>query len=148
MKNDESNVEEKLERLDQNTFLNYNALVVDDDQDMINLVENYFKNPRFHGHLFEAHDPAEAIEFLKENSLDFCVMDIGLGRHNGLHLAKTLRLLSHYEIPILFITKTKEMIQDYYRQDIRNSYFLPKPFTKNDLLKVTEMMVPEMFTTK
>lgn len=112
--------------------------ILDDDANQLNLIERYIKRGNFP---FKVNfntflKTKEMISSIDLNHADLLIIDINLENLNGFELAKFLRELTIVEIPIVFISSNKNYIRDFYRNDIRNSYFLPKPFCQETFEKL------------
>ena len=64
------------------------------------------------------------------------IIDVNLDDINGFELAQFLRKMTKLEIPIIFISSNENYIRDFYHFEVRNSYFLPKPFSQETFEKV------------
>lgn len=91
-----------------------NILVVDDDQDMRMLLENYLKKLEVERIHF-TETAQETYEFLKLNGLktepvaDLIILDIILGEENGIEICRKIKKSPVYrEVPIIMITAQKE----------------------------------------
>ncbi|MBF0197371.1 MAG: response regulator [Planctomycetes bacterium] len=71
-------------------------LIIDDDEDIIRLMERFFRSENYH--VLTAHSGKEAMEVIEKNKVDLLVSDINLGDMNGVEiLEKAKRYFSDIE---------------------------------------------------
>ena len=125
-------------------FLNRrNFFVLDDDANQLKLIERYIKRGNFPFKV-NFNTFLKTNELIRSIDLDFAdllIIDINLEKLNGFELAKLLRELTILEVPIVFISSNESYLRDFYRNDIRNSYFLPKPFCQSTFEKVVNSVL-------
>lgn len=73
------------------------VLVADDDRDIVRLITESLKFEQFKA--IPAYSGKEALSILKENKIDFVVLDIMMPEMDGLEVCRNIR--SEYSIPIL-----------------------------------------------
>ena len=108
-----------------------NLLIVDDDYDMLEVLDRHLKQENFP--TYKAGSVMEAIDILKHSSIDLLITDLQMPGMNGMELVKYVD--DHYpEIPKLVITGYPSI--DNALTAIKSGAldYLPKPFTKNELL--------------
>jgi DNA-binding LytR/AlgR family response regulator len=98
-------------------------MVVDDEPMAREILETYIsKTP--HVELLESYDNAlDALQFIKENSVDLLFLDINMPEINGLGLAK----LVDGKIPIVFTTAYREYAIEGFQVEAID--YLLKPFS-------------------
>jgi DNA-binding response OmpR family regulator len=73
-----------------------------------------------------------AIEIAKNKLPNVVLMDVNLrGKKNGIDTAKDILAIHH--IPIIFISAYTDEETENRMKEVPGSYFLPKPFTIDDL---------------
>ncbi len=77
----------------------------------------------------------DALEFARDNLVEFALLDIEMPGMNGVELAKELRKL-YPEVIIVFVTGHKEYLSDFI--DMKADYFVLKPYGKKDVKDVLE----------
>lgn len=84
----------------------------------------------------------EAIEYLKNHSVDLIISDVEMPLMNGVDFLKNLHLRGFY-VPTLMITGygSKSLLQELIRIGCED--FLDKPFSKEDLLESIERITPK-----
>ncbi len=114
-----------------------NILYVEDDEININVVKMFLKGKYI---IDTAMDPVTALEKTKQNSYDAILMDINLGPGiSGADLAKTIKEQERYKnTPIIAVTAytTESQKESFFEKGC--THYLPKPFFKNDLLKLLD----------
>ena len=80
-------------------------------------------------------DSESALEYAKENAVDFALLDIQMSGMNGLSLAKRLREL-YPEIIIVFVTAHSQYLGDFI--DMKADYYVLKPYSVEDIHDVLE----------
>jgi len=89
---------------------------------------------------FIAYSGEEAIQFLKENNVDFALLDITLsGDVDGIEVAKQFR--ETQRAPFLFLTSHSDHTTLERAKATRPSGYLVKPFDENDLKTSLEVAI-------
>ncbi|MDD0853496.1 response regulator [Halobacteriovorax sp. GB3] len=122
----------------ENSFLRRpNILLIDDSVDMLNLMKVYINKGKLgDSHVFK--NEFHALNFLSGAKVDLVVIDIYLASINGFKIGKILREILNSNVPIIYISSSNNGLQDFYKEDQRNTYFMKKPFdqkTFNDVVK-------------
>jgi DNA-binding response OmpR family regulator len=76
--------------------MNKTVLVVDDDKDIVKLITKSLKFEQFE--VISAYSGKEALSMLKENYIDFVVLDIMMPEMDGLEVCRNIR--NDYNIPV------------------------------------------------
>ena len=88
--------------------------------------------------LVEGFDNSEdALEYVKQNSVEAAFLDIEMPGINGIELAKRLRECRK-DILIVFITAYEDYISD--ANEVNSDYYILKPYTKETLENVMEKL--------
>ena len=80
--------------------MNYDCLIVDDEEVLAKSTEDYFN--LFGVKTISLYSYNECVEFFKNNTCELILLDINLGDGSGFELCKYLR--EQINIPILFIS--------------------------------------------
>jgi two-component system, chemotaxis family, chemotaxis protein CheY len=112
---------------------NIKILAVDDFSTMRRIVRNILRQLGYNN-IAEAEDGAAALEYLKQNKVDFIVSDWNMPNMTGLELLKAVRADTNLkDIPILLVTAEalKENVVEAVKAGV-NGYIV-KPFTAETL---------------
>lgn len=77
----------------------------------------------------------DALDFAKNNLVEFALLDIEMPGMNGVELAKELRKL-YPEVIIVFVTGHKEYLSDFI--DMKADYYVLKPYGKAEVRDVLQ----------
>ncbi len=110
--------------------MNYNCLIIDDEQDLSRMTQEYFE--LFGVTCAIVATSEECLSFLEENSADIFLLDINLGNESGFALCKTLR--ERYDTPILFISARQSDDDVLVALNIGGDDYIKKPYTLSVLL--------------
>ena len=99
-------------------------LLVDDEKRALHLLEEAAKEACPNDELFAFQDPIEALEFAKTTQLDVALLDINMGRMNGVVLAKNLKDIMP-GIGVIFCTAYTEYAIEAIK--LRANGYLMKP---------------------
>lgn len=80
-------------------------------------------------------DPAEALEYLRENPVEAAFLDIEMPGMNGLVLAEKMREIRP-DLVIVFITGYEQYAYDALK--VKADYYMRKPYDRKDLMEVLE----------
>ncbi|MCX7694216.1 MAG: response regulator [Caloramator sp.] len=107
-----------------------NILFVDDDRIIQSILKSRYKNKGYN--VFTASDGLEALEILKNNSIDLVVTDYYLKLMNGDELIKKIRE-ENSDIPIIVLSSQKN--EDYIKRtlDLGADDYVVKPFSPVEL---------------
>ncbi len=112
---------------------NRTIMVVDDEQDMVDLIKTTLEAKGFG--VQSAYNGQEAFNLLGEQKPDLIILDIFMPQMDGLEVLVRLRENpGTASIPVILLTtkmEYKDILEGY---QIGANYYIPKPFTKNQLL--------------
>lgn len=112
------------------TFVEPHILVVDDDAAIRDLIAEYLGQHDLR--VTTAANSAEMREALSEHAIDLVVLDLRLGREDGMHLARKLREES--TIPIIIVTGRQESVDRVMGLELAADDYVTKPFDSRELL--------------
>lgn len=108
----------------------YNILVVDDEREIVELIELYFRNNNYK--IFKAYDGIEAINIIEENDINLAIVDIMMPNLNGYSLIQNIR--TKLNIPIIVISAKVEGYDKILALDMGADDYVTKPFDPLELL--------------
>ena len=120
--------------------MNYNCLIIDDEQDLSRMTQEYFE--LFGVTCAIAATSEECLSFLEENSADIFLLDINLGNESGFALCKTLR--ERYDTPILFISARQSDDDVLVALNIGGDDYIKKPYTLSVLLAKVKVQLKRL----
>lgn len=110
---------------------NIKVLLAEDDANLGTILKSYLLAKGYDTDLFEDGD--KAYKAFKNNSYDFCILDIMMPLKDGFTLAKEIRK-EDKEVPILFLT-AKSLQEDIIEGfKLGADDYLTKPFSMEELL--------------
>ena len=124
--------------------MNYNCLIIDDEQDLSRMTQEYFE--MFGVTCAVAASSDECLSFLKENTADIFLLDINLGNESGFALCKTLR--EKYDTPILFISARQSDDDVLVALNIGGDDYIKKPYTLSVLLAKVKVQLKRLEAVK
>ena len=108
-------------------------MVVDDEIEMVKVVRGMLKEKGFN--VTCAYDGLQVFYVLKQQKPDLIILDILMPQMDGLEVLTRLKCNpATASIPVILLTEKGEpedLIKGYERGA---EYYIPKPFTKNQLL--------------
>lgn len=84
----------------------YNILLCDDEEDILYALKIYLQNPEYQ--FFEAHTGKEALNVVREETIDIVLMDVMMPEMDGIKALSEIRKISN--VPVILLTaKSEEM---------------------------------------
>ncbi|MDU3337328.1 response regulator transcription factor [Paraclostridium bifermentans] len=108
----------------------YNILVVDDEKEIVELIELYFRSSNYK--IFKAYDGIEAINIIDKNDINLAIVDIMMPNLNGYSLIQNIR--SKLNIPIIVISAKVEGYDKILALDMGADDYVTKPFDPLELV--------------
>ena len=105
-------------------------LVVDDDAKVRTLLRRCFEGEGFA--VSEARNGAELYDVLNRQTVSLITLDLGLGKENGLDLARDIR--RDHTVPIIMLTGKGDAIDRVVGLELGADDYLAKPFELRELL--------------
>lgn len=115
----------------------YHILVVDDEESMTELVTAYLTKEDFQ--VTTAHDGLEAIEKVKQSSIDLIVLDVMMPWMDGFDACEAIREFSH--VPIIMLTAKGEEASRVTGLNIGADDYIVKPFSFKELVARIEALL-------
>ena len=108
-----------------------NIVIVDDDQEIIDLLNEYLTNHNFN--VFGFNNPLKALAaFDKKNDYDFIILDIMMPEMDGFQVLRKIREFS--SIPIIMLTAKGDVADKVVGLELGADDYLSKPFEPTELL--------------
>ena len=105
-------------------------LLVDDDQDLCQLLQEYLSTEGFD--VTMAHDGQQALDTTAKERFDVIILDVMLPIHNGFEVLRRLR--DYCETPVLMLTAKGETVDRIVGLEMGADDYLVKPFAFAELL--------------
>ena len=106
------------------------VLAIDDDPEMRRMIADYLSENDWR--VTTVATGAEMLRALAEQAIDIIVLDLRLGREDGMELAKQLRQESM--IPLIMVTGRKEEADRVMGLELGADDYIVKPFSPRELL--------------
>lgn len=108
----------------------HNILIVDDEKEIVELIELYFRSSNYK--IFKAYDGIEAINIIDKNDINLAIVDIMMPNLNGYSLIQNIR--SKLNIPIIVISAKVEGYDKILALDMGADDYVTKPFDPLELV--------------
>lgn len=111
-------------------YSNFNILLVDDEEDILNLIETVLLKEGFE-HIIKNSNGMGIPEIIQREKVDLVVLDIMMFEINGFEVAKSIREISN--IPIIFLTartRSEDIIKGF---QLGADDYVTKPFSPIEL---------------
>ena len=115
-------------------------LVVDDDSDVVEIVESWLKTNGYE--VYTAYTGKEGLQKCKLLKPDAIILDIIMPDIDGSGVAEEIKdNPATSNIPIVFLTGAVKSSEVPASHIVGGQYFLAKPFTGEDLLKMVRQVL-------
>lgn len=104
--------------------MDYTILIADDEQEIRELLRLYLENE--HYQVVEAEDGQQALDILRRQHVDLCVLDIMMPKIDGYHVLKELRTQSN--IPVLILSAKDADSEKILGLNLGADDYIAKPF--------------------
>ena len=108
-----------------------NIMIIDDDPYIRELERTLLRNEGYT--IFEAGNGREALQQLKENKIDLCVLDIMMPEMDGYEFCRLARKY-YQDLPILMLTAKGDLSQKVKGFELGADDYLTKPFEGIELI--------------
>jgi DNA-binding response OmpR family regulator len=113
------------------------ALVIDDEEPLVDVVASYLKREMFEVHL--AHDGHQALDLAREVDPDVVVLDIGLPGIDGIEVCRQLRVFS--DAYIVMLTARDTEMDTVVGLSVGADDYVTKPFSPRELVARVRAML-------
>lgn len=110
--------------------MNFNILIAEDDEDIVNLIRLYLENENFT--IYWTKDGEEAYEAFLTKRVDLALLDIMMPKMNGFELTKKIRSKSN--IPIIILSAAHLDSDKILGLNLGADDYLVKPFNPLELV--------------
>jgi len=115
-------------------------LIVEDDRDINTLISYNLSKNGFNTEC--AYDGLEAQEKLSREVFDLVVLDIMLPGIDGFHICKSIKENpASFKTLVVILTVKSESQDKIYGNLVGADYYLTKPFSVSDLMRVIEELI-------
>ena len=110
--------------------MNYTILIADDEPEIRTLLRLYLENENYQ--IIEAENGKQALELLKKEHVDLCLLDIMMPEMDGISATAKLREASN--VPVILLTAKSEDSDKILGLNIGADDYITKPFNTNLLI--------------
>jgi DNA-binding response OmpR family regulator len=104
--------------------MEYTILVVDDEKEIRELLRLYLENSGYR--VLEAGDGQQALDFLRSEKIDLCLLDIMMPKVDGYHVLQELRKESN--IPVMILSAKGADTEKILGLNLGADDYMAKPF--------------------
>jgi chemotaxis family two-component system response regulator PixG len=116
----------------------YKIISVDDSPAILKEISRYLENENFN--LVTINEPVKAVMSIIRHKPDLILLDLNMAGIDGYELCRIIRNNSLFKnIPIIFVTSNKGIIDKVKARFVGASGYLTKPFTRTELLNIIFM---------
>lgn len=105
-------------------------LIVDDEREITDLVALYLENENYT--VFKFYTATEALDCIKNETLDLAILDVMLPDMNGLQICKKIR--EQYRYPVIMLTAKGEEVDKITGLTLGADDYITKPFLPLELV--------------
>lgn len=121
-----------------------NILVVDDEFLIRNVIKEYLENENYN--VLEAEDGIEALEIVKNNDIDFMILDIMMPKLDGYSTMKEIKKIK--KIPTIMLSSRVEEYDKLLGFDLGIDDYITKPFSPKELIARIKAICKRYYTNK
>ncbi len=115
-------------------------LIVDDEPNIVMSLEYLFKKEKFE--VFIARDGAEAIEIVKNNTLDIILLDIMMPNVDGYQVLKYLKQNEDFKnIKVIILSAKNKSTDIELGLNLGADKYIAKPFSTKNLVKEVKQLL-------
>lgn len=104
--------------------MEYTILVADDEKEIRELLRLYLENANYK--VVEAEDGQQALDVLRSNKIDLCLLDIMMPKKDGYHVLQELRKESN--IPVMILSAKDTDSEKILGLNLGADDYMAKPF--------------------
>lgn len=108
----------------------FHILVCDDDKEIVDAIEIYLKQEKFH--VLKAYDGLEAVRILEEEEVHLLIIDVMMPKLDGIHA--TLKIREKSSLPIIFLSAKTEDADKILGLNVGADDYIGKPFNPLELV--------------
>jgi len=110
-------------------------ICIDDSQVMLDTIKDYLGSENYE--TITVSNPMQCLPFLFSSKPDLILLDLSMPNINGNRLCKILRTSPTFkQVPIIIVSGNTNMLTQENIDSIGANNYLPKPFTKEELLVI------------
>lgn len=128
----------------QDTSIQKNILIIDDDEIYLELAENTLQKEMQY-RLYKAHSGREGMDIFLEQDIDLVLLDIEMPGIDGIEALKWIR--SCQDVPVIFMTDDKGLGMIEKANELGASDYLAKPFLPQALLEIVHNVLQQIEMT-
>ncbi|WP_373599767.1 response regulator transcription factor [Paraclostridium bifermentans] len=110
--------------------MNFNVLVVEDEQDIAYAIKAYLNNQGYN--VFIGNNGVEGLEILEKENIHLGIIDIMMPKMDGIEF--TMRLRENHDFPVIMLSAKSEEIDKITGLNIGADDYVTKPFKPLELL--------------
>lgn len=104
--------------------MSYSILIADDEKEIRDLLRLYLENEKYN--VIEAEDGQQALDLLRTNKVDLCLLDIMMPNVDGYHVLQELRKTSN--IPVVILSAKDADSEKILGLNLGADDYIAKPF--------------------
>lgn len=108
----------------------FNILVCDDDKEIVDAIDIYLSQERYH--ILKAYDGLQAIEIMKKEEVHLILLDIMMPNLDGIRATRKIRETS--SVPIIMLSAKSEDVDKILGLNIGADDYITKPFNPMELI--------------
>ncbi|KAB2494311.1 response regulator transcription factor [Bacillus cereus] len=112
-------------------------LIVDDEKEIVELIELYLTQEKFH--VLKAFDGEEALRIVHEETVDLIITDIMMPKLNGYKLVREIRKIKM--LPIILVSAKGEAYNKIFGLDLGADDYVTKPFDPLELIARVQVQI-------
>ncbi len=130
----------------KDTGSRYCLLIVDDNDQFRAIITEMFKTEY---EIIEATNGADAIDLIRDNSIDLIISDVLMPKINGYELCEIVKEdINTCHIPVILLTAMGEIENRIKGIDIGADSYIPKPFHPKHLIARVEKLIESQETIR
>lgn len=122
--------------------MEYTVLVADDEKEIRDLLRLYLENEKYN--VLEAENGQQALDLLRRNSVNLCILDIMMPKLDGYQVIREIRKESN--IPVIFLSAKDEDAQKILGLNLGADDYMSKPFNPLELVARVNSNIRRFYT--
>ena len=124
--------------------MDYKILIADDEPEIRNLLRLYLENENYH--VIEAEDGQRALDLLRAEQPELCILDIMMPKMDGWEVVKEIRKVS--KVPIIMLTAKDQEQDELLGFELGVDEYISKPFSPKILVARVEAILRRTVQTE